>query len=50
MQKIWKGEQIQEERQEKEEPPFPLESHAEISMTPRNQKKKAKKIAEHTPN
>jgi hypothetical protein len=25
MQKIWKGEQIQEERQEKEEPPFPLE-------------------------
>jgi len=27
-----------------------LESHAEISMTPRNQKKKAKKIAEHTPN
>ena len=46
MQKIWKGEQIQEERQEKEEPPFPLESHAEISMTPRNQKKKAKKSAE----
>ena len=44
MQKIWKGEQIREERQEKEETPFPLESHAEISITIRNQKKRQRKL------
>ena len=47
MQKIWKGEQIREERQEKEETPFPLESHAEISMTPRNQKKGKENCSAH---
>jgi hypothetical protein len=48
MQKIWKGEQIQEERQEKERTFFSF-GDSGISMTPRNQKKK-KKIAARAPN
>jgi hypothetical protein len=41
-QKIWKGEQIQEERQEKERTFFPLESDSGISMTPKKPKEKKK--------
>jgi len=31
-------------KKKKEEPPFPLESHAKISMTPRNKKTRQRKL------